>query len=65
MGKVGSVRQLVDEPGDVVLAQTFDPYGNPFQSDETGESAFAYTGEQTDANGFVFMRSSCEHLAIG
>ena len=41
----------------VLLTQTFDPYGNPYASAGTVASAFGFAGEQTDANGLLFLRA--------
>jgi RHS repeat-associated protein len=54
---LGSVRQVVDGMGDVVLAQSFDPYGNPYVYAGEGSTSLGFTGEQTDANGLVFLRA--------
>jgi RHS repeat-associated protein len=53
---LGSVRQLVDG-GDIVLAKSYAPYGEDLYSTGSGESAFAYTGEQTDPNGLIYLRA--------
>ncbi|MEJ2560519.1 MAG: RHS repeat-associated core domain-containing protein [Anaerolineae bacterium] len=42
---LGSVRQLVDATGQVSLAQSYDPFGVPFETSGSGESDFGYTGE--------------------
>jgi RHS repeat-associated protein len=42
---LGSVRQLVGADGQVTLAQSFDPFGVPFEASGSGESDFGYTGE--------------------
>ena len=54
---LGSVRQLLAESGDVLLAQTFDPYGNPYQREGAQLGDYGFAGEQTDANGLVFLRA--------
>jgi RHS repeat-associated protein len=55
------VRQVADSSGDVLLAQTFDPYGSPYSqsiaSSWTGDTRFGFAGEYTDANGLVFLRA--------
>jgi RHS repeat-associated protein len=38
------VRQLVDSDDQVDLAQSYDPFGVPFETFGPGESDFAYTG---------------------
>jgi YD repeat-containing protein len=48
---LGSVRQVTDATGGVLLAQTFDPYGNAYaralDAAWTGGTRFGYTGEYT------------------
>jgi len=41
---LGSIRQAVDETGEVVASYEFDPYGNPINNN-TGGDPFGYTGE--------------------
>jgi RHS repeat-associated protein len=48
---------MTNGSGSLLLAQTFDPYGNPYMSTGTGDSAYGYGGEQTDHNGLVFLRA--------
>lgn len=52
---LGSVRQMLDGAGNVLLAQAFDPYGNPGTG--TDSTSFGFTGEQTDTNGLIFLRA--------
>jgi RHS repeat-associated protein len=54
---LGSVRQLTDSTGAVQLAQTFDPYGNLYSSSGTSPTKYAFTGEQQDTNGLLFLRA--------
>jgi RHS repeat-associated protein len=42
---LGSVRQVVDAAGQVSLAQSYDPFGVPFETFGSGKSDFGYTGE--------------------
>jgi RHS repeat-associated protein len=62
---LGSVRQLVDASGSVGLAQTFDPYGNGYARAGSAQSALGYSGEQTDSNGFVFLRARYYQPSMG
>ena len=39
------------------MAQTYDPYGNPYASVGSGGSGAGFTGEFTDANGLVYLRA--------
>ena len=43
---LGSVRQMVDASGAVILAKSYDPYGNAKASTGIGASRYGYTGEQ-------------------
>ncbi len=56
---LGSVRQVLDAAGLPLMAQTFDPYGNPYSYTGPTESVthYGYSGEQTDSNGLVFLRA--------
>jgi RHS repeat-associated protein len=54
---LGSVRQVLDGSGSVLFTQAFDPYGNPDASTGTDSTSFGFTGEQTDANGLIFLRA--------
>lgn len=54
---LGSVRQLANPTGSVLLAQTYDPYGNLYASAGTSQSHIGYAGEQTDGNGLVYLRA--------
>jgi len=62
---LGSVRQLTDGTGAIQLTQTFDPYGNGYAKSGTAASSFGYTGEQTDANGFVYLRARYYQPGMG
>jgi RHS repeat-associated protein len=54
---LGSVRQMLDGSGGVLFAQVFDPYGNLYGSLGTEITSWGFTGEQTDADGLIFLRS--------
>ena len=41
---LGSVRQLTDPAGDVLLTQTFDPYGSLYARAGEDVTSFGYTG---------------------
>jgi RHS repeat-associated protein len=62
---LGSVRQLADISSSVQLAQTFDPYGNGFSKSGSAMTRLGYSGEQTDQNGFVFLRARYYNPASG
>lgn len=54
---LGSVRQLTDSTGEITLSKSYDPYGNVTQSYGSGQSIYAYTGEQTDSTGLTYLRA--------
>ncbi len=62
---LGSVRQLIDPSASVLLAQTFDPYGNGFSKAGTATTDLGFAGEQTDSNGFVFLRARYYNPSAG
>jgi RHS repeat-associated protein len=54
---LGSVRQVVDNVGEVLYNQGFDPYGNPYLDTGDEKPSWGFTGEQTDSNGLIFLRA--------
>ena len=55
---LGSVRQLVDTSGEVILMKSYQPYGEPLTSAGVGQSVYGFTGEATDAyTGLVYLRA--------
>lgn len=55
--RLGSLRQLANNTGQVNLAQSYDPFGNVLQQTGSGQSIFGYTGEQIDPTGLVYLRA--------
>lgn len=62
---LGSVRQLTDQSSAITLAKSYDPYGNVANSIGNSTSVFAYTGEQVDANGLVYLRARYYTSSMG
>jgi len=63
---LGSVRQVVDDDGAVVLARDYSPYGRVIAESGTGGSGYGFTGEQTDATtGLAFLRARWLDPATG
>jgi RHS repeat-associated protein len=62
---LGSVRQLSDEGGALSLAKGYDPFGNASWSAGAAQTPFGYTGEQTDANGLVYLRARYYAPGVG
>lgn len=55
--RLGNLRQLTNNSGQVALAQSYDPFGNLLEQTGNGQSIFGYTGEQMDPTGLVFLRA--------
>jgi RHS repeat-associated protein len=54
---LGSVRQMTNTAGDITLTKTYAPYGTVTQSAGSGQSMYAYTGEQMDVSGLTYLRA--------
>jgi RHS repeat-associated protein len=54
---LGSVRELVEANGMVELARAYDPFGSMLRSEGLATSAYAFTGEQVDGTGLVYLRA--------
>jgi len=54
---LGSVRQMTDASGAVILAKSYDPFGNVKASAGTGASRYGYTGESIESSGGVYLRA--------
>jgi RHS repeat-associated protein len=58
--------QLVDSEGQVSLAQSYDPFGVPFEASGSGASDFGYTGEWWDSyTELLFLRARYYDPAVG
>ncbi|CAG0979100.1 partial tRNA(Glu)-specific nuclease WapA, partial [Anaerolineae bacterium] len=62
---LGSVRQIVDEDGDVTLAESYEPYGSVLSSTGAASSIFGYSGEETDTSGLVYLRARYMNPMLG
>jgi RHS repeat-associated protein len=63
---LGSVRQLVGSDSQVDLAQSFDPFGVPFETSGSGESDFGYTGEWWNSEaGLLYLRARYYDPLVG
>jgi RHS repeat-associated protein len=63
---LGSVRQLTNSEGEITLNRSYDPYGNVLASEGSGESVFAFTGEQMDSySKLLFLRARYYSLSTG
>lgn len=54
---LGSVRQLADLSGAVILTKSYQPYGGVLSSSGSSSSAYGFTGEWTDTTGLVYLRA--------
>ena len=52
---LGSVRQMTDAAGAVMLAKAYDPYGVAVQSVGNNSTSYAFTGEMTDLTGLTVL----------
>jgi RHS repeat-associated protein len=62
---LGSVRQLADGAGQVTLARSYKPYGEPLSSQGAGATSYGFTGEATDATGMVYLRARYYAPGVG
>ena len=62
---LGSVRQLTDDAGVVLLAQGYEPYGSVLYSFGDAYSNYGYAGEWTDATGLQYLRARYLDTGIG
>lgn len=61
---LGSVRQVVDGAGEVLFAQVFDPYGNPYASAGRDSTSWGFGGEQTDEENGVWVSDAAQSVRI-
>ena len=54
---LGSVRQMVDSSGEMLLAQSYEPYGDILSKQGEGSSIFQFTGEVRDVTGLTYLRA--------
>jgi len=62
---LGSVRQLADASGAVILGKSYQPYGKVLDSSGSGASSFGFTGEWTDATGLINLRARYYAPGVG
>jgi RHS repeat-associated protein len=63
---LGSVRQVVDDGGEVVLARDYAPFGVVFSESGTANSAFGFASEQQNGNtGLIFLRARYLDPSLG
>jgi RHS repeat-associated protein len=54
---LGSVRQLVDADGELLLAESYEPYGEGLSGAGSGDTSYGFTGEMTDLTGLIYLRA--------
>jgi YD repeat-containing protein len=55
---LGSVRQVVDDSGEIVLVRDYSPFGVARSESGAGSSGYGFTGEQWDGyTQFVYLRA--------
>ncbi len=62
---LGSVRSEIDEVLMVGAAQHYAPYGEPFGTVGNFDTPFAFTGEQVDSTGQVYLRARYYNPSMG
>jgi RHS repeat-associated protein len=54
---LGSVRQLVDANGELLLAQCYEPYGAVLASAGEGTSSYGFAAEMRDTTRLIYLRA--------
>jgi RHS repeat-associated protein len=54
---LGSMRQMVDGSSAVILAKSYQPYGEGLSHRGTGDSSYGFAGEMIDPTGLVYLRA--------
>ncbi len=62
---LGSVRGVLDDSFDPLYGTHYAPYGDPWGAQGTNPTNFGFTGEQTDANGLLYLRARYYDPALG
>ncbi|HZY43116.1 MAG TPA: RHS repeat-associated core domain-containing protein, partial [Anaerolineae bacterium] len=62
---LGSVRQIADASGNVLLSESYEPYGKLLSSSGSASSIFAYGGEQIDTSGLIYLRARYMQPGLG
>ncbi len=62
---LGSVRSEIDSTLGVNAVQSYNPYGEPFGTVGNFDTPFAFTGEQVDSTGQVYLRARYYDPSLG
>jgi RHS repeat-associated protein len=54
---LGSVRQLVDDSGAVILTKNYQPFGEGLTGAGSGYTSYGFAGEMTDLTGLMYLRA--------
>ena len=60
-----SVRQLLDDSGNILMARTYDPFGLLVQQDGAGNSLYGYAGSLSGGGGLLFINGRYFDPATG
>ena len=62
---IESVRQISNSNSEIVLSQSFDPFGSGLMKVGDGSSSFQYAGEPMDPTGLIYLRARYLDAAVG
>lgn len=62
---LGSIRGVTDAAGDSLESRMYSPYGEVINQTGTTQTPFGFTGEPTDQNGLVYLRSRYYNPFLG
>jgi hypothetical protein len=62
---LGSVRSVLDSTPAVLESRLYQPFGEMSQTSGTQQTAFGFTGEETDSNGLVNLRARYYSPSLG
>jgi RHS repeat-associated protein len=54
---LGSVRQMVNGEGEVILTKEYEPYGKGLNSSGSGETSYGFTGEYLSSQDLIYLRA--------
>ena len=62
---LGSVRQVTNLDGNIVLAKAYDPYGVNNLNNGTASTNYGFTGEHTEPTGDIYLRARHYSPGVG
>ena len=62
---LGSVRQITNPDGHIVLAKAYDPYGVNNLNNGTASTNYGFTGEHTEPTGDIYLRARHYSPGVG